>query len=69
MIERGDQKHFVYQQSVVCTNAFIEKYLQYVYDPKDITTHLWELFDMIVVDEDDIIGLNQKSLKIQASLT
>lgn len=51
IIERGNQKHFVYQQSVVCTNAFIEKYLQYVYDPRDITTHLWELFDMIVVDE------------------
>ena len=41
----------VYQRSVVCTNAFIEKYLQYRYDPRDITTHLWELFDLIVVDE------------------
>ena len=25
----------VYQKSVVCTNAFVEKYLQYVYDPTD----------------------------------
>lgn len=41
----------VYQKSVVCTNAFIERYLQYVYDPQDISTHLWELFDLIVVDE------------------
>ena len=51
IIERDGQRHFVYQQSVVCTNAFIEAYLKYVYDPNDITTHLWELFDMIVVDE------------------
>lgn len=41
----------VYQRSVVCTNAFIEKYLQYRYNPRDITTHLWELFDIIVIDE------------------
>ena len=41
----------VYQRSVVCTNAFIEKYLQYRYDPQNITTHLWELFDIIVIDE------------------
>ena len=47
----GNQKHFIYQKSVVCTNAFIEKYMQYIYKPDDITTHLWELFDMIVVDE------------------
>ena len=44
-------KRRVYQRSVVCTNAFIEKYMQYRYDPRDITTHLWELFDIIVVDE------------------
>lgn len=47
--EWGERK--VYQRSVVCTNAFIEKYLQYRYDPRDITTHLWELFDIIVIDE------------------
>jgi hypothetical protein len=41
----------VYQKSVVCTNAFVEKYLQYVYDPTDPGTHLWDLFDLIVVDE------------------
>ncbi len=41
----------VYQDSVVCTNAFIEKYLQYRYDPQDPTTHLWELFDIIFIDE------------------
>lgn len=43
--------HYVYQQSVVCTNAFIEKYFQYCYNPEDATTHLWELFDLIVIDE------------------
>lgn len=41
----------VFQRSVVCTNAFIEKYLQYRYQPQNITTHLWELFDLIVIDE------------------
>ena len=51
IIERDNEKHFVYQQSAVCTNAFIERYLQYVYKPNDVTTHLWELFDMIVIDE------------------
>lgn len=44
-------EHHVYQRSVVCTNAFIERYMQYCYRPDDITTHLWELFDIIVVDE------------------
>lgn len=40
-----------YPRSVACTNAFIERFLQYVYHPQDIMTHLWELFDLIVVDE------------------
>ena len=40
-----------YPRSFACTNAFIERYLQYVYHPQDIKTHLWELFDLIVVDE------------------
>ena len=39
------------QKSVVCTNAFIERYLQYRYRPTEIMTHLWERFDMIVIDE------------------
>ena len=47
--EWGEQH--IYQKSVVCTNAFVEKYLQYVYNPTDPGTHLWELFDLIVVDE------------------
>lgn len=44
-------EHAVYQESVACTNAFIENYMKYVYHPQDITTHLWELFDIIIVDE------------------
>lgn len=44
-------EHPFYQKSVACTNAFIEKYIQNVYDPSDPGTHLWNLFDMIVVDE------------------
>ena len=41
----------IYQQSVICTNAFIEQYLKYIYCPEDVVTHLWELFDIIIVDE------------------
>lgn len=43
--------HHVYQKSVICTNAFIEQYLKYVYDPTSAVTHLWELFDIIIIDE------------------
>lgn len=41
----------IYQTSAVCTNAFIEKYLQHQYNPQVPTSHLWNLFDMIVIDE------------------
>ena len=44
-------EHPFYQKSVACTNAFVERYLQNVYDPTDPGTHLWNLFDIIVVDE------------------
>ena len=47
--EWGDE--VIYQQSTVCTNAFIEKYLQYVYRPCEEVTHLWKLYDLIVIDE------------------
>lgn len=47
--EWGEQSF--YQKSVACTNAFIEAYIRNVYDPSDPGTHLWNLFDMIVVDE------------------
>ena len=41
----------IYQRSLVCTNAAIEKYLKYSYDPSNPETHLWNRFDMIVWDE------------------
>lgn len=44
-------EHTYFQRSVCCTNAFIESYLQHLYHPDDMTTHLWELFDAIVIDE------------------
>ena len=47
--EWGEQTF--YQKSVACTNAFIESYIRNVYDPNDPGTHIWNLFDMIVVDE------------------
>lgn len=44
-------EHRVYQRSVVCTGAYIDKYLRNIYNPSDVTTHLWELFDVIAIDE------------------
>lgn len=44
-------KYVVEQKSVACTNAFIEYYFKHIYSPSDTSTHLWELFDMIVIDE------------------
>lgn len=41
----------IIQRSAACTNAFIEKYHQHVYDPNDPSTHLWNRFDVIIVDE------------------
>ena len=41
----------VHNQSTVCTNAYIEYHLKQHYIPSDPTTHLWNLFDVIVVDE------------------
>ncbi|MDO4733547.1 MAG: hypothetical protein Q4B50_08570 [Bacillota bacterium] len=41
----------IYQRSVVCSNAFIEKYLKYRHHPLQPETHLWNRFDMIVWDE------------------
>lgn len=41
----------IIQRSVVCTNAYIEKYHKNYYDPQDPQTHLWNRFDLIVWDE------------------
>lgn len=41
----------VVQRSAICTNAAIECYLKYRYDPSDPTTHPWNRYDMIVWDE------------------
>lgn len=41
----------IYQRSLVCTNAAIEKYLKYSFDPNNPETHLWNRFDMIIWDE------------------
>ena len=41
----------IHQRSIACTNAAIEKYLQNHYNPLDISTHLWQRFDFIVLDE------------------
>lgn len=47
----GKFKYVVEQKSVICTNAFIEYYFKEIYKPSDTSTHLWQIFDMIVVDE------------------
>ena len=44
-------KHHIYQDSVVCTNAFIAAYFRYCYNANNVNTYLWEKFDLIVVDE------------------
>lgn len=45
----GEQR--VYKRTCVNTNAKIEYNLKQYYHPTDATTHPWERFDMIVVDE------------------
>ena len=54
----GKIKKAVKQKSVICTNAFIEYYFREIYDPTDSSTFLWELFDMIVVDEVHSLALD-----------
>jgi len=49
--EWGDFTFLTYNKSVVCTNAYISAYLKYAYNPNDPTTHIWNKFDAIVVDE------------------
>ena len=41
----------VHQRSIACTNAAIEKYLQNHHIPQNSSTHLWQRFDFIVLDE------------------
>jgi len=36
---------------VACTNARIEKFVKHQYEADDATTHIWNNFDLIVVDE------------------
>lgn len=47
----GDFPYTTYNKSVVCTNAYISAYLRYVHDPDNPTTHLWNKFDAIIIDE------------------
>lgn len=41
----------IHQPSTAWTSAGLEHYLKKRYNPTDITTHLWNRFDLIVVDE------------------
>ena len=50
-IQSDGRDYIITQRSVICTNAAIEKYHQYCYDPTDPSTHLWNRFDLIVWDE------------------
>lgn len=54
----GKSKKVVKQESVVCTNAFIEYYFKEIYNPNDSSTFLWELFDLIVIDEVHSLALD-----------
>lgn len=37
--------------NTICTSAFIAGYLKRVYRKDDVRTHLWEMYDVIAVDE------------------
>ncbi|MGN1007937.1 MAG: hypothetical protein ACI4PV_03240, partial [Butyricicoccus sp.] len=39
------------QKVVCCTNSYIEWYAKNLYDPNDPKTHVWNMFDFIVLDE------------------
>ena len=39
------------QKVVCCTNSYIEWYAKYLYDPNDPKTHVWNVFDFIILDE------------------
>lgn len=49
--DKFSSEYVTHNQSVVCTNAYIESHLKYCYIPTDPTTHLWNLFDVIIIDE------------------
>lgn len=49
--DHGILNYQYYGKSIVCTNAYIKSYINGTYDPDDITTHLWEHFDVMVIDE------------------
>lgn len=36
---------------IVCTNSYIEYFFKNIYDLRDDRTHLWDKFDLIVIDE------------------
>ena len=39
------------QKVVCCTNAYIEYYVKTLYEPDNPRTHVWNMFDFIVLDE------------------
>ena len=39
------------QKVVCCTNSYIEYYAKHLYDPEDKQTHVWNMFDFIILDE------------------
>lgn len=47
----GALTYLTYNKSVVCTNAYISAYLRNIYIPEDPTTHIWNKFDSIIIDE------------------
>ena len=48
MLFEDEEKKY---NNCVCNNSHIETYWKYHYKPDDETTHLWNYFDIIVVDE------------------
>ena len=44
--------------NTICTTAFVAGYLKNVYKPDDRRTHLWDMYDLIVVDEVHSLALD-----------
>ena len=47
----GDITFSQYNQSVVCTNAFVSAYLRHVHEADNPMTYIWNKFDAIIIDE------------------
>lgn len=50
-IEQLISSEYNFEDNIICNNAHIEFYMKRMYSIKEESKHLWNLFDIIVVDE------------------